>query len=848
MRVAYLVEENEHWQPMLDAIFTESFGRWGGRFTLIVPCEKGAIRPAYLPWLRVYDADILYSYVDYDDATIEHLHEQFGPAFLIRHNFYGRQERDQHAYRPQLPVAPLSVLSVTSVMTRGNMISAPRPVALIDCNLGTRPSPFLQQSFGCYSQSLSPWPIARDMGDCLRPVTYVPPEIQADPHILPRAEGDIVSSEKDLIERIANQRDLCGLAQLSASFAPRLELSDMAWSRTVNFVVGESFADRLLFWNAAHLTPVWLNNGITTLKVSQEDLNDADRFNAIVNIIKNRIYLPVGGNASYAHIVVRSASVPAGDLEQIAQRLKAANAFNSYTSEHIASVDAVVPSESAFEHARHHVELGSPFQSHDWHEVIFADSAFRPPIVLPRHLRETQQLPPGVKQGLWQLDVDIERAVDHSWVQNEQHHWRLPRRLRMVGAFTRGYQLENMSAHCMPRATAGGLLSLSCGTDGTLPEVNVPTDEDAFRYAVCAARDWWPFVPSQRTPRPGPALTMRPSDKGRYLTALLRMSGDIRRAKEIFLSGFWKERFERLGATPKATEERVAMVSQTLRKKFRGGQISSDDEWERLAKLVLTEARAERFPARYLKFDDLRTEFDAFRDAYWAKNPPAAPRSEWDEHERRSLSVSVKYLCQREILHQGHEWRCRQCFNSNWVSIDDLARNLVCEVCGRSEPAPVADSWHFRINNFVCEALREHGALPAVWCLTKFAEQARTSFFYLDPHELFFNPESADQGKPDAEIDLIIVSDGIVRLVEAKPSRRDVDIAKSAELAKRIRPDVITLAVMEAPSPALTAKLAELQQQLAGQDIAADLMTFDTDDIDDSPTLPTGTSYRVRLL
>jgi hypothetical protein len=464
IRVAYLVEESEHWQTLLDAIFAESFARWGGRFTLIVPCENGAIRPAYVPWLQAYDADIIYSYVDLSDAVVERLHEKFGPSFLAKHDFHRREERDRYAYQPHLPVAPLSVLSVTAAMTRGGMISAPQPVAMVDTHLGTQPSLFLQQNFGCYGQSLRPWPVARDMGDYLKPVIFVPPEVQANPRLMPRAEGEIVSSEKELIERIAGQRDLRGLAQMSASFAPRLEFGDMAWSRTVNFVVGDSFVDRLIFWNALHLTPVWLDGGIAAFKVSKDDLDDTDRFNAIVNIIKNRVYLPVGGNASHAHIVLRSASLSASELEQIAVRLKAANSFNAYTSEHIASIDALVPSASALEQARQHVEPGSPFQPRDWHEVTFGENAFRPPIVLPRHLRDAPQLPPGAKQGLWQLDLDIERAVDHSGVQNVQHHWRLPRRLRMISAFTRGYQLHSMSAVCMPRATAGGLLSLPAGS------------------------------------------------------------------------------------------------------------------------------------------------------------------------------------------------------------------------------------------------------------------------------------------------------------------------------------------------------------------------------------------------
>lgn len=126
IRVAYLIEEADDWPTVFDAISAEAFARWGGRSTFIVPCENGAIRLAYIPWPKAYDADIIYSYVDLSDTAVEQIHEQFGPAFLIRHDFHHRSDRDQFAYRPDLPIQPLSVLSVMAVMTRGNMISAPR--------------------------------------------------------------------------------------------------------------------------------------------------------------------------------------------------------------------------------------------------------------------------------------------------------------------------------------------------------------------------------------------------------------------------------------------------------------------------------------------------------------------------------------------------------------------------------------------------------------------------------------------------------------------------------------------------------------------------------------------------
>ena len=71
VRVAYLVQEGEHGDAMLDAVFAECHSRWGGRYSLVVPCELGGPRPTYLPWLEAYDPDIIYSYVRLERSSIE---------------------------------------------------------------------------------------------------------------------------------------------------------------------------------------------------------------------------------------------------------------------------------------------------------------------------------------------------------------------------------------------------------------------------------------------------------------------------------------------------------------------------------------------------------------------------------------------------------------------------------------------------------------------------------------------------------------------------------------------------------------------------------------------------------
>ena len=76
IKIAYLVPQTEAAENhlVLDAIFNDAYRRWGGGYTLLVPISnKGFAGPGYEQWLRHYDPDFLYTYVDLDDAFIERL-------------------------------------------------------------------------------------------------------------------------------------------------------------------------------------------------------------------------------------------------------------------------------------------------------------------------------------------------------------------------------------------------------------------------------------------------------------------------------------------------------------------------------------------------------------------------------------------------------------------------------------------------------------------------------------------------------------------------------------------------------------------------------------------------------
>jgi len=63
LRIAYLLDPENCPHELLDAIFREAYGRWGGRRTLLVPATPDGIDERYGDWLWFYDADVIYSYV-----------------------------------------------------------------------------------------------------------------------------------------------------------------------------------------------------------------------------------------------------------------------------------------------------------------------------------------------------------------------------------------------------------------------------------------------------------------------------------------------------------------------------------------------------------------------------------------------------------------------------------------------------------------------------------------------------------------------------------------------------------------------------------------------------------------
>ena len=212
IRVAYLVDEDGYSDRILDAVFAECFSRWGGRYSLVVPCGGGKPRPAYMPWLEVYDPDIVYVYGAIDEAMIADLHERLGPAFLSKHEPYGDETQDARDFRPRLPLHCLTSLSAVPQYARAHPPSAPQPKFIVDYGPGYSGDRFVDDNFGTPDGSFLSWPLPGDLADALRAITLVPGEL--DPRFGIRLKGETVSDPASLLRAMAQNKRSLGLAQL----------------------------------------------------------------------------------------------------------------------------------------------------------------------------------------------------------------------------------------------------------------------------------------------------------------------------------------------------------------------------------------------------------------------------------------------------------------------------------------------------------------------------------------------------------------------------------------------------------------------------------------------------------
>lgn len=838
LRVAFLVEDCEHAQLTLDGIFADCYGRWGGRFSLIVPCVAGQIPQNYWPWLEAYDPDIVYSYVPLNRDAVLELHERLSLAQYLFHKRQGDPRLDLFGFKPDYHFVALSSLSVIFRLARHSRDGA--PVKIIDSWHTEKPSRLLNDNLGTYHSSASTGMYPPDARSAATLLTIVAPEKVTDRRFGVPQDLDMVPDEATALDRFA-RRQAISLSMASAQFASKLEIGSHRFGRSFNLVVGDSFADRILFWNARLFIPAWLDSDLSCFRVDAQQLDDPVFLATLGEILKrNHVNGMSGGQLQ---LTLRSTSLNAEQLEAVRTKVLSMRPWSSVSVEVVASLDELLPTADDLREGRESNRFGSGLLSRpDWTQFVWTAPSARPPILTPDHLSDAPSRQ-TFTQGYWCNDFTFQlgRATPRSADDNV---WALPRRWRLAGAFKTAF--VGRHHHVLPpvqrRVRGGGLGVFVCG-DHPIESIRIPTVYEAVHHALVEDGRWARADNDHGQVYPANKVGwINPSNEARYLTGILGMAGGLRRAAQLLLHPFLQAMWAKLGGSPNVAAADVTPIINRLQKRSRLEAVFDlTDESERrtLAVMIGRASRLLKTPLSFVAYDDLKNSWKAHREAFWAAHqlPQQADDGvDWDGQEESSLDDCLIDLRQRQMMFQGHRWTCRKCHHKNWIDLSELAPEMACEVCKKPEFAPVNIRWLFRANEFLIESLRDHSVLSLVWALSALRDRARHSFAFVEPTWFGFD-ERAETA--DAEADLLALIDGQAFLCEVKSSwhsLRPSHVDDLVALSMRLRTDTALLAVMEVGTKS-EAKLDEARARLAEAGIKFELLTLDGNSIHDDPYL-----------
>jgi hypothetical protein len=838
VRIAFLVQEDENADLILDAVIADSYRRWGGRFSLIIPCADQKVREAFWPWLEAFDPDIVYSYVALANEEVLKLHERAGPSEYQSHELRSRDKPQARDFQPDYLVTPLASLSTIFRSARyPGFREDPAPLRIIDTWFTERPSRFLTDNFGTYWTSFGTGMYPPDALPAARLLHIIAPDSPQDRQRAIPSDIETIDNEIEAVRRFA-QRRATSLSIASILFAPRLEIRSPEWGESFNLVVGNTFADRVMFWNARSLMPSWLDDDICCLRIDADIANDDERLNALVELLNRRNHVNSGSGGG-ANATVRSMSHSVDELEAISAKLKEKKLWSFVRSKRLDSLDQMIPTAKALEEAREGHRLGSFHARPDWMSFRWAPPMVRPPGNIPDHLSDA---PPrqAFARGAWATDF-ILQAEGPRPRMSDRNLWQLPRRWRMAGAFKASFNGISQNVAYQPRATRAGHLSIIEMVDRAISEIAVPSQEDAIHHAL--SRDGL-FAERRKGPPVPPAKTawMQPSNEARYLAGTLGMAGGIGRASHYLLHPFLRKLFASMGGSPRIADESIRPTVERLAKLSRRQpkfDLTDDADRTALGALIVRAANSSKTPRRYRRYEALREEWAKHRSEFWlrqGRKPQPDPDYDWEKDELESLENCLVEMRRDQVLFQGHEWICPNCHHRNWVDLEGLSAELTCGVCTTRTDAPIAIDWLFRTNDFLVESLRDHSVLSLIWLLALFRNRARRSLLYAGPSWFGFTRDSEN---PDAEADLLIVADGVCYLCEVKSSWTSVrpsDVDNLLSLAERLRPDVALLAVMET-GEGLTDKIEQARASLDELGISFEVITDNARDDWDDPYL-----------
>lgn len=744
VKVAYLVpyEESSTNHMLVDAVFYESYTRWAGAYTILVPSSsKGFLHSAYEKWLEFFDPDFVYTYVELEECLVKKIDRLCSPIALLKHEIRKRNSDELHwrAFIRNWDYYFAPVSSMTTVQSPHAQYpllmrrETEKEITVITQYSDKSEHRLLSDNFGTAFDVCT---VTHAIPGLFQTLCLVPSDLPDN--IVAGTER--CTSISDMLSAINGRKvvPIVRLAMAHSEAIPKVE--PFEWTHSFNLFIGKTILDRIHFWNARHFTP----SHATTpgaLILEKSFFEDASLVTQLGKYLNNNNFLG-RGNGIY-EVSIRSYSHSEEELSSIRDKLKQST-YNSVFVPKSFSVPAV-PSKTDLKHSYYK-------RSSDTYTFKLTEDTNTLPAKEPEHFTYIPPRYKGVTKGQWIVELDIQRHNNLSRYSNVVDNWVLPRRRKIVKAFTNN----------LAKVTVGHRLALLPTTENFpfdrstnkeyLYKLSLPDDETFFRHLVLDFFQY-PQDDLRASIQKNSYQDLSISDKGQNLRGVISMFDSLSDAYEILTNKYWRE--------------------------------------------VLRDGKEDS--AKHLVFDCTKL------DGFLPNDRPTRERLTKELHlsdigkvsifMKNNLTDTLEYLVKTNVFYQVHQWRCQYCGHTNSRSFDGMKIKNSCEICSKEYFAPIDLEWTYQLNDFVYRSLTKHTGLPVLWTLGFLQERSTGSFWYLPEVDLY---EKHDDPEKKNEIDIICVLEGRCYAVEVKLSAfpfitKAEDVDSFVKKIKLIQPDVAML-------------------------------------------------------
>lgn len=778
IKIAYLVpyDETLYNHRIIDALFYESYGRWAGAYTLIIPTNSnGFLHSEYSSWLQFFDPDFVYTYTELDPALVASIDALCSPISFLAHQNKpvnnANDIDDKRLFHPDWGLHFEGISSVTTVPSpqayRG-LFFEPEPEKEI--TIATQyPDATNTRGFSDnFGTTFSPFAVTYPIPGLFRTLCLVPPGLPQNHS----AGSERCTSVLEMLDAISNRkvRTIATFSLTHSEGIPKAEPPQ--WANTFNLFVGDSLLDRVHFWNARQLTPRHAAI-LGALIFETEFFQNTDALAKLGEYLNKKNFL--GQNGGPANVSLRSYSLEESDLTSIMDRIRR-HTYNSVSIGMPLRAPAL-PDEQALKR--------SYFSGLNDKTIKLTEDINTVPAEEPAHF---VHLPPrfkGLSRGQWIVELDIERHNNLSKYSNVTDTWVLPRRRKIVPSFSTNLgKITRSGRLALLPASPGFQFNFQPNQQAPFYNVSLPTDEVFFRYLLLDGF-MYPANDLRKMLTTVPYGDLALSDKGRNLRGVISMFNSLHEAYSILTLKYWR------------TVLKAGKPESTKRLVFSREQLDSYLPNDRPTK--------ERFRS-FLRLEHVGKVFP---------------------YMKSSLTDTLEYLITARVFFCIHQWRCSYCGHTNSRNFDRMKIRNNCEICDTPYLTPIDLKWNYQINDFVYRSLVTHTGLPVLWTLGYLQDQAGSdSFWYLPEVDLY---ERHDDQQSKSEVDILCISGGKFVAVEVKQSASQLlsapEVADSfVNKMNRLMPDIAIMAFeqycveeesVEQCKSRLHQALKDLQQRLA---------------------------------